>query len=129
LAKLNEYDDVYYQGSPTAAPMAAPVAVNDNTLNDASDAERSYYQNAPYTETEPSQDNSYNTDSDYYDEDYANRIDNFHRPNDGDYMYSNSQNTSPSLSYNVGVGMGSYGSGLSMGMSYGSPGYYGSSMG
>lgn len=124
LATLNEYDDIYYQGNRTVVASAASAAVNDNTLDGASDAERSYYQNAPFPETETTEQNdSANPDSDYYDEDYANRIDNFHRPNDGDYLYSNSQNTSPSLSMSLGYGMGSYGSGMNMGFSYGSPGY------
>lgn len=116
LSSLDEYDDIYYTGSPALVASGPSVSSNSN-LDGASDAERSYYDDVPYTETESEVEIA--EDDDYYDEDYASRINNFHRYNQGDYIYS----TSPNMSLNMMYGVGSYGSGFGMGFSYGTPRY------
>lgn len=124
LATLDEYDDIYYSGQPalTASLSSSPSAASN--MDGASDAERSYYENVPYSESSSDEVVAEDQD-DYYEEDYAARIDNFHRENDGDYLYSSPStiNSSPTIRWNMMYGMGSYGSSFGLGFSYGSPGY------
>ncbi len=130
LATLDEYDDIYYSGQPAlTANLASPSS--QSNMDGATNAERSYYESVPYDDSN-SDEVIQDDQTDYYDEDYATRIDNFHRTNDGDYLYSSpsNNNTSPSISMNMmygmgSYGMGSYGSSFGMGFSYGSPGYGG----
>src|SRR5690606_40031764 len=110
LTSLDEYDDIYYTGQPALTASVNSNSAISNNLEGASDAERSYYDNVPYTETESDEDAVTEDDADYYDEDYANRIENFHGTNQGDYLYSNPgyNNTSPNISLNMMYGMGTY---------------------
>lgn len=123
---LKEYDDVYYQGSKERIANNTPIIVEEDRMDGASNAERSYYQNVPYSESEKTEnEKSYDPDTDYYDENYANRIENFHRYNDGGYHYSNPYNTSPRMNMSFGYGMSPYyyGSSFSLGMRFGN-GFY-----
>ncbi len=123
LASLEEYDDVYYQGGSELSASLSTTPETQESLDGASNAERSYYENVPYTEPE-AEPEPVNSDTDYYDEDYANRIENFNGSNQGQYLYSDpTYNNSPNI--NVGFGVGTYGSGFGMSMMYGSPGYMG----
>lgn len=123
FTSLKEYDDVYYQGSAKVTSSPTAVQVSEDRMEGASDAERSYYQNQPFSE-KVEKEKSYDAESDYYDEDYANRIQNFHRHNDGGYIYSQPYSTSPRMSMSFGYGMSPYyGSSFSWGMRYGT-GFY-----
>jgi len=110
LSSLDEYDDIYYSGQPALTASVNSNSGANSNLDGASDAERSYYDNVPYTETESDEEVVAEDDADYYDEDYANRIENFHGTNQGDYLYSNPgyNNTSPNISLNMMYGMGTY---------------------
>lgn len=127
LATLNEYDDIYYTGQPALTASLGSNSPMAGNMDDATDAERSYYENVPYSESNDEE--AVADQDDYYEEDYATRIENFNGSNQGDYLYSNpsnnntSINTSPNFNMNMMYGVGSYGSSFGMGLSYGSPGY------
>lgn len=122
LASLSEYDDVYYRSGDAVDAGKAPSSTEQAAavMPGASSAEQSYYQNTPYAPSEPAQTQVAPND-DYYDADYARRVQNFHQNPDGNYNYGNSANSSYSSGPNVNVGMGygNYGGNSSWGTSVG----------
>lgn len=128
LVNLDEVDDIYYQSSPNDNGQLAMVSLENNApdmMGGASDAEKSYYQQTPYDPPAESWESveEYNSDEDYYDEDYARRLENFHSDEKTpQYIYADDEvyeivdNTVPQVNLNVGFGYSSFGPGMSMGM-------------
>lgn len=131
LVNLEEVDDIYYQASPNGSRGSVTASTNTSSpdlMNGASNAERSYYQQTPYTPEAESSEyvEEENSDEDYYDEDYARRLENFHNDEKqpqynygGEDIYQVAENTAPQVNWNVGFGYSSFGPGMGMGMSYG----------
>ena len=125
LVSLDEYDDLYYQGNDHAAAQK-PAQKSEFFPEDKTDAaESAYYGSDGYNEgpadAEPIDDSTSKAagDDDYYDPDYARRIDNFHRSNEPEYIYDRAYDSSPRVQMSLGYSsFGSYG-GLGFGLSYG----------
>jgi hypothetical protein len=126
LVQLDEYDDLYYTPADRAF---ASEAYSASEFLGANSAESSYYGESPYVdETEkPSADfndksNLDQDSSDYYDPDYAARIENFGGDNDPNYIYSDAfaNNMNPRFSGNISMnsfnGMNGFGFGIGLGM-------------
>lgn len=132
LVQLEEYDDLYY--TPSEKGNEA-TAYNADQFSGANSAESSYYGESPYVnESEkPSADfddksNGDQIDSDdYYDPDYATRIENFHRNDEANYIYGDAfaNNMNPrfsgSMHMNSFNGFNSFGFGVGIGMGMGNP--------
>ncbi|HKK39986.1 MAG TPA: hypothetical protein VJ949_11255 [Cryomorphaceae bacterium] len=139
LVQLDEYDDLYYTPAPQ---QTAAEAYDANQFLGANSAESSYYGESPYVDEsekpssefeEKAHEESEQESEDYYDPDYATRIENFHRDGNQDYVYSDAfaNNMNPRFygsmnmnSFNgfnrFGFGMG-MGPGMGMGMGMGNP--------
>jgi hypothetical protein len=133
LVNLEEVDDIYYQSAPNGNGQLALVSLDNNKPNlmeGASDAEKSYYQQTPYNP--PAESWEYveesDSDEDYYDEDYARRLENFHSDEKKpQYIYADNDvyeivdNTVPQVNWNVGFGYSNfgYGPGMNWGMGMG----------
>lgn len=151
LVMLDEVDDVYIQPDDRFFATASS-SVNDSDpimdpMPDASNAERSYYQNTPYSADEEaaarsaeaeqkSAESSEDEYYDYYDEDYASRLQNFHGEDDNEYymyggnsMYNNRTlpptASWPRFNWSINYGFSSFGygarSGFGLGMGFGNP--------
>ncbi len=125
LVQLDEYDDLYY--TPKEKKSLAEARAT-NEFDGASSAESSYYGESPYVDDseKPSSEfdqksNEEEIQDDYYDPDYANRIENFHRNDDPYYVYGDAyaNNMNPRFygSFNSFNGFNNFG----FGMSFGSP--------
>lgn len=131
LMSLEEYDDLYY--TPSDVRPAEPVAYQDDALNGASSAESTYYGESPFEDEQgkpssefESKENEEGEDGefeDYYDPDYARRIENFHRNDEDNYVYSDAFGNNMQPRVNVGFGFNSFNGfgGWGMGVSMGSP--------
>lgn len=125
LVSLDEYDDLYYQGNDHAAAQK-PAQKSEFYPEDKADAaEAAYYGVDGYNEgpadAEPIDESTAETngDAEYYDPDYARRIDNFHRSDEPEYIYNRAYDSSPSVRWSLGFStFGPY-SGFGFGMSYG----------
>lgn len=137
LVQLDEYDDLYYTPTPQ---QTAAESYDANQFTGANSAESSYYGESPYVDesekpsTEYSQKSNDEVDEeseDYYDPDYATRIENFHRDENQDYVYSDAfaNNMNPRFSGNMSMnsfngfnrtGFG-FGVGMGSGMGMGNP--------
>ncbi len=142
LTQLEEVDDVYYRAPKKTVAMVDPDSPTESVsfMDGASDAERSYYEGGEYVpaaQTESIAEDDY----DYYDEDYARRLENFSDSSDESYIFDYDGNTDYSEIYEtennmpptrirttIGFGYNSfYGPCYGMGLSYGAPyGPYGS---
>jgi len=147
LVMLDEVDDVYIQPDDRFYATAS-ASTNDNDpvmepMPGASDAEMSYYQNSPYSAddnaAEEDRKEGQNDDEeyyDYYDEDYASRLQNFHGDDNPEYYTYGGNNyyggnnfpaTSswPRFNWSMNYGFSSFGygarSGFGLGMTYGNP--------
>ena len=124
LAQLEEYDDLYY------TPSARDVQP------EAYGAESSYYGESPYVDESEKPSSEFadtksadeeEVEEDYYDPEYARRIENFHRDEDPHYVYSDAfqNNMNPQFYGNMNLnsfnGMNSMGFGV--GMTFGNPMY------
>lgn len=135
LVGLEEYDDLYY--TPTER-VNEPTAYETNELDGASSAESAYYGESPFEdqrgerpsdEFEPKsneEDGEAKAEEgefeDYYDPDYARRIENFHRNDEPGYVYNDAFANQMNPRFNMGFGFNSFGrSGFGMGMTMGSP--------
>ena len=124
LVQLDEYDDLYY--TPKSERSLAEMS-SINQYEGANSAESSYYGESPFVDEseKPSSEfdeksNEENTeDEDYYDPDYASRIENFHRSEDPHYIYSDAfaNNMNPRFygSINSFNGFNNFGFGMSIG--------------
>lgn len=147
LVGLEEIDDVYYKGgiTPKGALVASTTPEQATFMEGATPAEQSYYQNTPYVPAvgEEIEQITDSVEEDYYDEDYARRLENFHSENEHEeYIYDNGygyepyveeqetypiedyaayQASQPQFNWTLGMTYGTYGSGYSLGMSYGMP--------
>ncbi len=128
LVQLEEYDDLYY--TPVARETASN-AYDASKFLGANSAESSYYGESPFVDESEKPSSEFNEKSaedaeqetdDYYDPDYATRIDNFHRDDDQDYVYSDAfaNNMNPrfygSMNMNSFNGFNSFGFGVGFGM-------------
>lgn len=129
LVQLEEYDDLYYTPAPREY-VSQPYSANE--FLGANSAESSYYGESPYVEEaeKPSEEFAGKANSeedsvdveDYFDPDYAARIENFENDENPDYVYSDAytNNMNPrfsgSMSMNSFNGFNSFGLGMSMGM-------------
>ncbi|MCZ4407358.1 hypothetical protein O3Q51_00950 [Cryomorphaceae bacterium 1068] len=126
LVQLEEYDDLYYAPAPRET---ASQSYDPNEFLGANSAESSYYGESPFVDEaeKPSSEfeeksNEDEESEDYYDPDYANRIENFHRDEDQDYVYSDAfaNNMNPrfygNMSMNSFNGVNSFGFGIGVGM-------------
>lgn len=147
LVMLDEVDDIYTRPDEDRYYVTASASTNDNefipeSMTNASDAELSYYQNKPYSAEDEnaaqSQTASGNPENeeyyDYFDEDYAGRLQNFHGqddntfyPNGANSMYNN-RNLPPTAywprtNWSLNYGFNSFGygtrTGFGMGMGFG----------
>jgi len=130
LAQLDEYDDLYYTPNDR---LPEHSSYESSEFVGASSAESSYYGESPYVEesgrpsnefAEKSADNT-EIEDDYYDPDYARRIDNFHRNQDPHYVYSDAfqNNMNPRFYGNMNFNSinGFNRSGFGLGMTVGNP--------
>ncbi len=132
LVRMEEVDDLYY--SPTVAAVTEPNYETDSFIG-ANSAESSYYGQSPFVDEEekPSAQIEAVDESesdDYYDPDYARRIDNFHRSEEEEYIYNdafaNNMAQQPQWNVNMGFTAMNGWNGWGMGVSYGMPmGYMG----
>lgn len=121
LARLDEYDDVYYHGGGPLLASKAPESTSDD-YNGASNAEQSYYGNGDYAYDAEDKPTEPDSEADYYDPDYARRIQNFQYNEDDNYAYNqNNYGSNPNVNVNLGFGFGSY---YPYGPSYGYGGIY-----
>jgi hypothetical protein len=132
LAQLEEYDDLYYTPSPR---QTESEAYSSDEFTGANSAESSYYGESPYVEEseKPSSefDNKSNNEEfgeendDYYDPDYAARIENFGENNNPDYVYSDAFNNNMNPRFYGSVGMNSFNgmnrTGFGVGVGMGNP--------
>jgi len=141
LVMLDEVDDLYVQPDNTFYTSASASTSDDNPMQEpmpnASDAEMSYYQNTPYSSEAPkpseANENTEGTDEeyyDYYDEDYAGRLENFHGDDNNDYymyggntMYNNRTlpptASWPRVNWSMNYGFSSFGYGARYGVGLG----------
>ena len=132
LSNLEEYDDLYY--TPTTRDVQTETYPLEEFVG-ASSAENSYYGESPYVDDSEKPSTEFadvkaeeeDYDEDYYDPEYARRIENFHRDEDPHYVYSDAfqNNMNPrfyaNMNFNSFNGFNSTGFGF--GMSFGNPMY------
>jgi len=145
LVMLDEVDDLYIQPDDNFFASASASISDDQPIqepmSDASNAEMSYYQNTPYSSDsqespEPKSSNESSDEEyyDYYDEDYAGRLQNFHGVEDNEYhmyggnsMYNNRTlpptASWPRFNWSMNYGFSSFGygarSGFGLGVGFG----------
>ncbi len=100
LAQLEEVDDVYYRAPKKKVALVDPDSPVESVsfMDGASDAERSYYEGGDYVPPAQTQSSS-DSDYDYYDEDYARRLENFSDSTDESYIFDYDGNTDYSEIY------------------------------
>lgn len=124
LVQLDEYDDLYYTPKPERSLAEVSSA---SQFEGANSAESSYYGESPFvnesekpsSEFEEKSNEEEVEEEDYYDPNYASRIENFHRSDDPHYVYSDAfaNNMNPQFygSFNSFNGFNNFGFGMSIG--------------
>jgi len=132
LAQLEEYDDLYYTPAPREI---ASQAYSSSEFTGANSAESSYYGESPYVDESEKPSSEFNDKSmddelaeesdDYYDPNYANRIENFHRGDNPNYVYGDAFANNMSPQFYGGINMNSFNgfnnTGFGFGIAMGNP--------